>query len=68
MDFILLPLQIVLMLALAPLLQGGIKRSKAHWQNRRGPGLLQPYRDIAKLFARESVVSDQASWLFRAAP
>jgi formate hydrogenlyase subunit 4 len=68
MDLMLLPLQIVLMLALAPLLQGGIKTMKARLQNRRGPGPLQSYRDIAKLFARESVVSDRASWVFRGAP
>lgn len=68
MDLVLLPLQIILMLALAPLLQGGIKTVKARFQNRIGPGPLQPYRDIAKLLARESVVSDQASWVFRATP
>jgi formate hydrogenlyase subunit 4 len=68
MDLVLLPLQIVLMLALAPLLQGGIKTMKARLQNRRGPGPLQSYRDIAKLFVRESVVSDRASWVFRGAP
>src|SRR5687768_866772 len=68
MDPILLMLQVALMLGLAPLLQGSIKSIKARWQNRRGPGPLQPYRDIAKLLARESVVSDQTSWVFRAAP
>jgi formate hydrogenlyase subunit 4 len=56
------------MTLLAPLLQGVIKSTKARWQNRRGPGLLQPYRDITKLLARESVISDQASWVFRYAP
>jgi len=64
----LLPLQLVVVLFLAPLLQGAIKSVKARWQNRRGPGLLQSYRDIAKLLARESVVSDQASWVFRYVP
>lgn len=68
MDPVLLPLQIVLMLGLAPLLQGVIKTVKARWQGRRGPSPLQPYRDLAKLFARESVVSDRASWVFRATP
>jgi formate hydrogenlyase subunit 4 len=68
MDPILLTLQVALMLGLAPLLQGSIKSIKARWQSRRGPGPLQPYRDIAKLLARESVVSDQTSWVFRAAP
>ena len=65
---VLLPLQIVLMLVLAPLLQGVIKTVKARWQGRRGPSPLQPYLDLAKLFARESVVSDRASWVFRASP
>lgn len=68
MDAVLLPVQIVLVLAFAPLVQGLIKTSKARWQMRRGPGVLQPYKDIAKLLARESVVSDQASWVFRWAP
>jgi formate hydrogenlyase subunit 4 len=67
-DAALLPIHIVLVLALSPLLQGLIKSMKAHWQNRRGPGILQPYRDVAKLLARESVTSDQASWVFRYAP
>lgn len=68
MDPLLIPLQLLLVLLLAPLLQGVIRTSKARWQNRRGPGLLQSYRDVAKLLARESVVSEQASWVFRLAP
>jgi formate hydrogenlyase subunit 4 len=68
MDVVLLAIQIPLMLAFAPLLQGVIKTVKARWQNRRGPGLLQSYRDIAKFLGRESVVSEQASWVFRWAP
>jgi formate hydrogenlyase subunit 4 len=67
-DFVLLPIQLALLVVFAPLLQGGIKTIKARWQNRRGPGILQPYRDIAKFLGRESVVSDQASWVFRWAP
>lgn len=68
MDFVLLPLQFALLLLFAPLLQGVIKTIKARWQSRRGPGLLQSYRDVAKFLGRESVVSDQASWVFRGAP
>jgi formate hydrogenlyase subunit 4 len=67
-DAFLLPVQIVLMLLLAPLVQGLIKASKARFQMRRGPGLLQPARDIVKLLSRESVQSEQASWVFRWAP
>ncbi|MFN8591031.1 MAG: NADH-quinone oxidoreductase subunit H [Thermomicrobiales bacterium] len=68
MDPLLLLLQLLMLLAFAPLLQGMIKTTKARWQGRRGPGLLQPYWDLAKLFTRESVVSDHASWISRGAP
>ena len=68
MDWLLLLLQIVLMFVMAPLANGAIKTSKARWQMRRGPGLIQPYRDLFKLFSRESVKSDQASWVFTWAP
>ena len=68
MDVLLLGIQIPLVLLLAPLVQGLIKMSKARWQFRRGPGLLQPYRDILKWLSRESVVSEHASWVFRWTP
>ncbi len=68
MDALLLPLQVLLMLGFAPLVQGAIKTSKGRWQSRQGPPLLQPYRDLRKLFARESVLSNRGSWLLRAAP
>ena len=57
-----------LALVVAPLLNGVIKRSKAGWQNRQGPGILQPWFDLWKYLGRESVVSEHASWLFRWAP
>jgi formate hydrogenlyase subunit 4 len=60
--------QVVLVVLLAPLLQGIIKSIKAACQNRRGPGLLQPSYDILKLLRRESVVSGHASWIFHVAP
>jgi formate hydrogenlyase subunit 4 len=41
-DLVLLPLQIALVLAGAPLLQGVIKTIKARWQSRRGPTVLSP--------------------------
>jgi formate hydrogenlyase subunit 4 len=68
MDPLLLPFHVVLLLLTAPLAQGVIKTLKARLQNRRGPGLLQPWRDILKLLGRQSVVSEQASWVFHAAP
>ena len=61
-------LQPLLLLVAAPLLVAWIRRVKARLQNRRGPPLLQPYRDLRKLFAKEAVVARTASPLFRAAP
>jgi hypothetical protein len=55
-------------LALAPLLIGATRKIKARLQRRRGPPLLQPYRDIRKLIRKEAVLAENASWLFRSAP
>jgi formate hydrogenlyase subunit 4 len=41
---------------------------KARLQTRRGPGILQPYRDLQKLLRKGMVVPDTASWLFPATP
>jgi formate hydrogenlyase subunit 4 len=61
-------LQLLLILALSPLVTGVIRTLKARLQIRRGPGILQPYRNIYKLFRKEMVVPETASWLFSAAP
>jgi formate hydrogenlyase subunit 4 len=61
-------LQAAGLLALAPLLKTGIKKMKARLQNRQGPPLLQGYYDLAKLFRKEPVRSETASWVFVAGP
>lgn len=66
--WLLAAVQALLYLALAPLLAGWLRRIKARLQNRRGPSLLQPYRDLYKLFGKEARVATTASPLFRAAP
>lgn len=53
---------------LAPLLTGWINQWRAWLQNRSGPGLLQPYRLLRKLFYKESVMAEAVSPFFRAAP
>jgi len=60
--------EVLLMVGLAPLATALVKIFKARLQNRRGPPLLQAYRDLAKLFGKQPVLAEQASWLFRAAP
>ena len=53
---------------MAPLYAGVIARAEAMLASRRGPSVLQPYRDLAKLLRKGSVTSDQASWIFRVTP
>jgi len=61
-------LEIMLALALAPLLLGWVNQWRAWLQNRSGPGILQPYRQLNKLFLKDAVVAEHASPLFRIAP
>ena len=60
--------QMLLVLALAPALTGVTRRMKARLQRRVGPSILQPYRDLRRLFHKEVVLADGSSWLFRVAP
>jgi formate hydrogenlyase subunit 4 len=60
--------QTALFVGAAPLLAGWVKRVKCHMQNRAAPTLWQPYRDLAKLFRKDMVLAENASWLFRATP
>ena len=60
--------QLVLVLVLAPLLSGVTRKIKSRLLRRRGPSVFQPYRDILKLIRKETVIADNASWLFRTAP
>lgn len=61
-------LQSLVVLTLAPLYAGVLTRAEAVVGSKRGPSVLQPYRDLAKLLRKGSAVSDQASWVFRGAP
>lgn len=60
--------QVILVVALAPMLTGLIRKVKARLIRRRGPSLLQPYRDLLRLLRKEAVIADSASWLFRVVP
>ena len=61
-------LQVLTILLGAPLVSGVISHLEARLQGRRGPRVLQPYYDIAKLFRKETLVTDQSSWVFLAGP
>jgi formate hydrogenlyase subunit 4 len=60
--------ELMLAVLLAPLLTGWVNQCRAWLQNRSAPGLLQPYRVLAKLFEKEVVLAHNASPLFRTAP
>lgn len=60
--------QMMLVVLLAPLLTGITRKVKSRLTKRRGPSILQPYRDLRRLARKEVVLAQNASWLFRAVP
>jgi len=60
--------QTLIVVVIAPLMLGWVTQCRAWLQNRSGPGVLQPYRVLAKLFQKDVVLAHGASPLFRFAP
>ncbi len=60
--------QVVTVLALAPLLQGVILQWEERIARAQGPGIFQPYRDLWKLFHKQLVVPQTASFIYWIAP
>jgi len=60
--------QMLLVLLLAPLFTGLVRKVKARLLRRRGPSVIQPYRDLIRLMRKEVVLAESASWLFRVIP
>jgi formate hydrogenlyase subunit 4 len=67
-DILLQVAQVLVTLLLAPLIQGIIVQFEERVQRSQGPGIFQPYRDLWKLFHKQIVVPETASWLYWAAP
>jgi len=61
-------IQVIVLIFLAPLLAGLIKKIKAGLQNRKGPSIFQLYRDIFKYMKKDSVISQHSSWIFLFTP
>jgi formate hydrogenlyase subunit 4 len=61
-------LQVLTVALGAPGLMGVIAKVEARLQGRRGPRVLQPYYDLAKLCRKEALAPAGASWVFLAAP
>ncbi len=54
--------------ALAPLLMGLVAKFRARLLGRRGPPVLQPYRDLRKLILKTPLIPDTATELYRIWP
>ena len=67
-SIVLIVLQAIVLVALAPLLSGTIRRTKARLQSRRGASVWQPYHDLRKWWSRETVQSATASPVQGVAP
>ena len=60
--------QVLAVLLLSPLIQGLILQWEERVERGRGPGIFQPYRDLWKLFHKELVVPEAATWIYGCAP
>jgi len=67
-DIVLQVAQVLAVLLLAPLIQGIILQFEERIQRAQGPGIFQPYRDLWKLFHKQLIVPETASWLYWTAP
>jgi formate hydrogenlyase subunit 4 len=65
---IIILIQTLAIVFLSPLIIGIIRKIQAHLQSRKGASIFQPYYDLRKLFSKDSVVSKNASWVFRITP
>ncbi len=61
-------LHLGLLLLAPPLLPGLVAKTKAVAAGRKGPPVLQLYRDMRKLLGKGAVYSRTTTWLFRAGP
>ncbi|MFI5243933.1 MAG: respiratory chain complex I subunit 1 family protein [Gemmatimonadales bacterium] len=60
--------EMALLVLLGPLVTGVIQKLKARLQSRAGAAVLQPYRDLIKLFRKGTAQADTASGFFHAIP
>jgi formate hydrogenlyase subunit 4 len=67
-SFWLVLVEMSLLVALGPLVTGIIQKLKARLQCRQGAAVLQPYRDLSKLFRKGTAQADTASGLFLMIP
>lgn len=68
MKILMIILQAMFFIAISPMVSGVIRKIKNNIRMRKGPGIFQPYYNMAKLFSKNEVVSRASSWIFRSSP
>lgn len=68
MKLLIIMIQALVLAAIAPLVSGIIRKVKNNIRMRQGQSVFQPYYNLAKLFAKDEVISENTSWIFRIAP
>lgn len=58
----------ILMIVASLFVSGIIVRTKSMMSGRKGPGIMQPMKDIVRLLKKGTVYSNTTSWVFRVAP
>ena len=66
MNFLLIIINVIIFLLVAPLFEGVVRKITAKVQSRQGPPVIQPYFDIFKLLGKENL--SPGNWAFRFAP
>jgi formate hydrogenlyase subunit 4 len=61
-------IQVLAMAVLTPLLVGLMRQVRARLEGRAGAGVLQPWRDLRKLFAKEPLRAPGISWVQAVGP
>lgn len=61
-------IQFILVLLVAPLTVGLVRKCKARFQNRRGASVFLPYWTLLSLARKEMTITEHSSWVFRAVP
>ena len=61
-------IQTVVILSIAPLVNGIIMKIKAFTQKRQGAPVFQLYYDLFKLLKKSCVVSETSSWIYKVTP
>ncbi|MBA4056905.1 MAG: formate hydrogenlyase [Marivirga sp.] len=61
-------ISLILIITVSLFFSGVVIRTKSIFSGRKGPGILQPLKDVWRLFRKATVYSETSSFIFRIAP